>query len=181
VHHQHTKYNTQQVVHEAGYDSLLTARAFIKLSSQLREGGTSKRANAVHGQTAQHIPNSIVHGRPSELTRVESSQATDLPIGNTNRHPDQTATESHKPAANVGHRTKYDALWEDPIDTPDTSMHPEEVKMPLQAGPKEIMRMVDRGELIPRFGTAFWKVYGNKLRVFGTEERVCSVANFAPE
>lgn len=53
--------------------------------------------------------------------------------------------------------------------------------MPLQAGPNGVMRMVDRGELIPRYGTAFWKVYGNKLRVFGTEERVCSVGNFAPE
>ncbi|RMJ25667.1 CAF1 family ribonuclease [Aspergillus sp. HF37] len=182
VHHQHTKYNTQQVVHEAGYDSLLTARAFIKLSSQLREGGTSKCHNAVHDQTAQRIPHGIVHGRPSELTRIESSEATGLPIENTNRHPDQTATESHKPAANVGHRTKYDALgFEDPVDTRDTTMHPEESKMPLQAASKEVMRMVDRGELIPRFGAEFWKVYGNKLRVFGTEERVCSVGNFAPE
>lgn len=34
--------------------------------------------------------------------------------------------------------------------------------------------MVDRGELIPRLGADFWKTYGNTLRVFGTQERICS-------
>jgi hypothetical protein len=30
-----------------------------------------------------------------------------------------------------------------------------------------------QGELIPRFDSEFFKVYRNKLRVFGTEEREC--------
>jgi poly(A)-specific ribonuclease len=29
--------------------------------------------------------------------------------------------------------------------------------------------------LIPRPGSRFWTVYGNKLRVFGTVERVCEI------
>lgn len=37
-----------------------------------------------------------------------------------------------------------------------------------------ISDMVDHGELIPRLGADFWKTYGNTLRVFGTQERICS-------
>jgi poly(A)-specific ribonuclease len=28
---------------------------------------------------------------------------------------------------------------------------------------------------MPRFGGDFWRVYGNRLRVFGTEEGVCAL------
>ncbi|KAE8349978.1 ribonuclease H-like domain-containing protein [Aspergillus coremiiformis] len=42
IHDRHSKYNTQKTDHEAGYDSLLTAQIFIKLSAQLRDGGVTK-------------------------------------------------------------------------------------------------------------------------------------------
>lgn len=32
--------------------------------------------------------------------------------------------------------------------------------------------MVRCGRLVPRLDSEFWKVYGNKLRVFGTETQV---------
>ncbi|KAB8239169.1 ribonuclease H-like domain-containing protein [Aspergillus alliaceus] len=48
IHHQHSKYNTQKIDHEAGYDSLLTAQIFIKLSAQLRDGGISQRKSKRH-------------------------------------------------------------------------------------------------------------------------------------
>lgn len=32
---------------------------------------------------------------------------------------------------------------------------------------------VDKGELIPRPGAHFWERYSNRLRVFGTRERMC--------
>lgn len=160
------KYNTQQVAHEAGYDSLLTAQVFIKLSSQLC-GGTSKPPGSVHDQAAQHVP-SIDHGR-STLTRAESSHATVLSThGSTNTHRTQVATGSHK-ATNVGDRTRFDVLEvEDPVDFPEPSEPSDQT-----------MQAANYGGLIPRLGSAFWGIYGNKLRVFGTEERVCIVGHGA--
>lgn len=35
-----------------------------------------------------------------------------------------------------------------------------------------VAEMVRCGRLIPRLGSEFWKVYGNKLRVFGTDTQV---------
>lgn len=41
--------------------------------------------------------------------------------------------------------------------------------------PSVEIQQAKKGHLIPRPGFQFWKVYGNKLRVFGTEERVCHI------
>lgn len=41
-----------------------------------------------------------------------------------------------------------------------------------QTGSSFLHEMVRGGRLIPRLDSEFWKVYGNKLRVFGTETQV---------
>lgn len=153
VHPQHKKYNEQQVEHEAGYDSLLTAQVFIKLFSQLRDGGCSKLPGLLSAPAA-NIPPSIDIGYLPNLARVESS----LP---TSASPTQAPAGSQK--TTVVHRTKFDALEvEDSVTTPNTAC-------------PDVMQKISRGELIPRMGTEFWRIYGNKLRVFGTKERVCTV------
>lgn len=38
-------------------------------------------------------------------------------------------------------------------------------------------RLVNQGILLPRLGHTFWDAYGNKLRVFGTQERVIQLGN----
>ncbi|KAK1147126.1 hypothetical protein N8T08_001865 [Aspergillus melleus] len=47
----HAKYNGRKNEHEAGYDSLLTAQVFIKLSAQLRDGGVSETAKPTKPQS----------------------------------------------------------------------------------------------------------------------------------
>lgn len=54
----------------------------------------------------------------------------------------------------------------------DESIPPSPVQPLSETGDKIIADMVHSGHLIPRLGSEFWEVYGNKLRVFGTEERV---------
>lgn len=39
-------------------------------------------------------------------------------------------------------------------------------------GDRQITSLANRGYLVPRLGTVFWAIYGNRLRVFGTQERM---------
>ena len=41
-----------------------------------------------------------------------------------------------------------------------------------ETGSADVAQKVCNGELIPRLGNEFWNIYGNRLRVFGTKERV---------
>lgn len=67
-----------------------------------------------------------------------------------------------------GLRTRFDVFQTDEtIDTTGNSI-PAAVSV-------ETRRKVNNGELIPRLDAEFWKSYGNRLRVFGTEERVCVI------
>lgn len=42
-------------------------------------------------------------------------------------------------------------------------------------GSDELDELIDEAKLIPSFSSPVWKIYGNKLRVFGTSERVCAL------
>ncbi|KAL3473972.1 CAF1 family ribonuclease [Aspergillus californicus] len=107
--HQHfARYNNQKVDHEAGYDSLLTAQVFIKLSAQL--GGSQATTNELDNQLSQ-----------LQVDRLGNEEI-------------------------LGEHTFADEI-----------------------------RMANKGHLIPRVGSQFWTVYGNRLRVFGTHERVCQI------
>ena len=109
---------------------MLTAQIFIKLSAQLRDGGTSK-----HLGTAPLTP------QPNPSAHVQKAS---------------------------GLRTRFDVLQTDEtIDTTGSSI-PAAVSV-------ETSRKVNNGELIPRLDAEFWKNYGNRLRVFGTEERMCFI------
>ncbi|KAL1857729.1 hypothetical protein Plec18170_002953 [Paecilomyces lecythidis] len=191
----HNKYDSQKLHHEAGYDSLLTAQVFIKLSSQLRNGGIPMDPRA-----KSFVPKRDVYAELSELSLDSSASCTSSTSGSSAMEMTAKISRKAKPSQKpvnwqqqeevtrirsaFAHRTKFDLLTdlaEETEDSPDSEM-PTSAN-PL-AGPTEphllafedeeaIAQKVKDGELIPRFGAPFWKVYGNKLRVFGTEERVC--------
>ncbi|PYH85885.1 CAF1 family ribonuclease [Aspergillus uvarum CBS 121591] len=153
---QHTKYEPRGINHEAGYDSLLTAEVFIKLSAQLRDRG------------ADEEPPPSVH----ELIRQGSAPKPGQPA----------SAESHTQL--VEHTTNtYMKLRADEAEASKGAAHsvsagpPEASQMVL--GPSDstvIQDRVNRGQLIPRLDAKFWSTYGNKLRVFGpsaSDSRVC--------
>ncbi|KAK6815330.1 hypothetical protein RU639_008836 [Aspergillus parasiticus] len=161
VHEQHSKYNSQRIDHEAGYDSLLTAQIFIKLSAQLRDGGISKLPDPVElkGQSDNTGLNATTLTVPEGLKgSVEKKSAA-------RKEPLKTPTSTK-----LG--TRFDALDIEEINDQVESMA---LKSRKSSSSVNITRKVANGELIPRQGAEFWKVYGNKLRVFGTEERVWNV------
>ncbi|PKX99958.1 CAF1 family ribonuclease [Aspergillus campestris IBT 28561] len=113
LHEYYRKYCRAPAEHEAGYDSLLTAEVFLKLSVQLRDTMPRMSSEELHHMFATNLrmEESYGYGRPSR-----SPQLTDC-------------SEAHA--------------------------------------------KVDKGELIPRPGALFWERYSNRLRVFGTRERIC--------
>ncbi|KAB8253040.1 39S mitochondrial ribosomal protein L46-domain-containing protein [Aspergillus flavus] len=162
VHEQHSKYNSQRIDHEAGYDSLLTAQIFIKLSAQLRDGGISKLPDPVElkGQSDTMGLNNTTLAVPESLKgSVEKESAA-------RKKPLKTPTSTK-----LG--TRFDALDVEEINDRVESMA---LKSRKSSSSVDVTRKVANGELIPRQGAEFWKVYGNKLRVFGpsiADPKVC--------
>lgn len=150
---------------------MLTAKVFIKLAAQLRDRGSSKYAGptpvaSIHSQNQRRSQPDIIHERSAKLSRLETGQEAIFPAHENRKvHPTGQEAKEDKDTTNIGHRTKFDLLEvEEPADITD-SLNMDQAD--------EIMLKANRGELIPRVGAEFWKIYSNRLRVFGTEERVC--------
>lgn len=113
LHDNYRKYRREPAEHEAGYDSLLTAQVFLKLSVQLRD-------------TVPRItPEELNHMAATSLRMDEFFGA---------EPPSQSSQLTNCSDAHA---------------------------------------KVDKGGLIPRRGAPFWEHYGNRLRAFGTRERMC--------
>ncbi|GIJ89375.1 hypothetical protein Asppvi_008315 [Aspergillus pseudoviridinutans] len=177
IHPQHSKYTTQKIEHEAGYDSLLTAQVFIKLSAQLRDGGVDlpqpkSTKDARDTSNFQQIYQDVASKAYAE-GRLQTTPGSAKKTFEQKSRP--SSIESPKaPTTRVGW-TRFDLLEiEEAIDEVDSNIPIDDRRLSL--GPTdsvEVMQKAANGELIPRLGADFWKVYGNKLRVFGTLERVC--------
>jgi poly(A)-specific ribonuclease len=139
-------------LHEAGYDSLLTAQVFIKMSAQQ------------HDEYINSAIGTAVDSSNPGQDIIDKSKETDE-IGIT------------KIRLAVADHTKFESLA-DLVEEPELECHSTKSEssgeLSLSAEDEgAIEQRIQEGELIPRFGSEFWKVYGNKLRIFGTEERVC--------
>ena len=111
----HTRYRGYEKPHEAGYDSLLTAKNFIRQATQL----------------------DVSPELPSETAPYQAQSST-------------TAASKHAPR--FAHQNVFATLGES-LDSESAA--------------------VDGNKRVPSFSSPVWGVYGNRLRVFGTYERVC--------
>lgn len=60
------------------------------------------------------------------------------------------------------------------LSTADASINTSMAALSVSA-PDDKDAAVERGSLIPRWDSDFWRTYGNKLRVYGTIEEVCDL------
>ena len=150
MHRAHSKYKSTRVYHEAGYDSLLTAQVFIKLSARLREGGVSRQPAPKEGSPEKRSP----ARRNRKVTRRMSGLRVGFNVLDVEDLEDSTDEEAEE-----GDKKRLRADEEEDEDNNDDDAESK----------------ARRGALIPRHGTEFWEVYGNKLRTFGTEERLCDL------
>lgn len=172
----HDKYEDKVAFHEAGYDSFLTAQIAIRLSSKLEEEGKYVEAGGHVGMTTNGL-------RTLRLT--EGNLATHaFAVGNS---ADFSLPASEEDKTTTFHPSVVGAKWKrrgDPTVPPTNGPHdpfsfnPRDLKH-RHRGSDEDMNGVTGGSTtrfdgaMPRPGADFWRVYGNKLRVFGTEENVC--------
>ncbi|KAE8154730.1 ribonuclease H-like domain-containing protein [Aspergillus avenaceus] len=274
IHDEHSKYGAENFAHEAGYDSLLTAQVFVKLSAQLRDSCESKftsqppehkiqqattspeafktrlarqspkqisqrtitprskltnhapekisqRAAAyaeafglkIAGQAPKQINQQTITPRseltnhaPEKISQRAAAYAEAFGLKITGQAPKQKsqqattlfeATISSKKGRNGsvewGSRVKKrtptvktgnwrNGNWRgtrfDVLEVEETTDSTKNVTIePHKLSDSDmIAQKAANGELIPRPGAQFWKIYGNKLRVFGTQERVCNIA-----
>ncbi|KAI9691521.1 MAG: hypothetical protein M1822_007592 [Bathelium mastoideum] len=247
LHPHHDKYSTNTAFHEAGYDSLVTARVFIRLSARLEALGCYNVATTKGDQETTASSNDLASDEVLDedsdtgyVTAKEESSLADLlsgglskagnavsnvktsllgtsnaivsPTGGPKKKKKKGKGRKKKSSAPAGSRfsqpTAYDQLQnmpeEDPEPegeeavAPDTSFEKDTQgpvpsdgnlgKTPLteqaiseasQTAVREFtaeqlsFRELEPSRKIPDWDSDFWRIYENKLRVFGTEEEVC--------
>ena len=237
---QHTKYLNDKSLHEAGYDSLLTAQVFLRLSAEIHEQAVVKEekmlsnlaspGECTYNETtpnaewqlnrilapqpwtediAKHTHSLIDIEEPNNMMSLETLDGTMRKItgpdkfapnypspppssSSSSTFPQQRPVDWREPleVARIrsifAHPNKFDLLTDQTEETVSNSASSNNIvkydpifdpTRPLLDFPEEtvMQEKVDRGELIPRFNSDFWEVYGNKLRVYGTAEEVCEL------
>ena len=229
---EYDRYQYASSYHEAGYDSLLTARVAIKLSAKLeREGkylekqketeqaSNSTRTNfgadenfdvsleePAESQTGQQTvsllepvkmlaapltavkawlgkPTTVFEGRPKKEASVEAALASsdtssasvvavkvkDQPLSQSKK--EVTKIKNSLPKTNI-----YESLDMDQSGPEQESEDESLVKEADSAAKaKSIEEMVKAGGSMPRWdsATGFWRFFGNKLQVNGSQEGTC--------
>ena len=148
---EYNKYYTSTRLHEAGFDSFLTAKVLLRLATKMT--GYSKTF--------------VVDTPAADLDRHAAS-SEDKAEGNTadiyfDPHVDVFGNVTNRPSTGDGsqavltinRKNRFQAL-----ETHDT---------------RASSQKNEKRSMIPPAGSSFWSEYGNKLRVNGTLEEVCPV------
>jgi poly(A)-specific ribonuclease len=162
---EHKKYEEVANFHEAGYDSFMTAQIAARLSAKLYKAGTF---DDVDDSSSISTEKAITNGfNGLKLT------ATAL---NTHNHHVENGTEppaepdAFMPSVEGGKwKRRGDPTLPLPADDDPFEYNP--VNLNHHHHDAELEKSYDGG--MPAWSSGFWRVYGNKLRVFGTEEAVC--------
>lgn len=163
---EHMKYAAAESLHEAGYDSFLTAQIAVKLSAKLEKEGKYVEINSASKTWTED--------GADITTRVDSLKLTEPALAS---HTFQMENDVD-PSAEDFVPSVNGARWK---RRGDPTLPPQDANDPFEFRPQDRKhRHVDqhRGKKVfeggmPGFANDFWRVYGNKLRVFGTEEGVC--------
>ena len=164
VHKEHQKYVGEDMYHEAGYDSYLTARVMILLSAQLEAKG-SYVADSVPGTPAVATPKSMPSQSPKspvEASRFATKTMYEALMSDDATGTDDTTIVGSSFALNPNARPFPIAATE------GTS----QARSPGSEGKSKPNKhtQIKIDSVMPPFDSDFWRVYANKLRVFGTKE-----------
>jgi poly(A)-specific ribonuclease len=168
---EHKKYQGVDSLHEAGYDSFLTAQIAVRLSAELEKEGSYVNTTAV-----------TAVGAIGEDTKADelSNGVNGLNLTETtlNAHTYDADNGTSPPSEPDGFMPSVEgAKWKRRGDATLPIPDPSD---PFEYKPRELKHRqrddrkaegFDGG--MPRFVSDFWRTYGNKLRVFGTDEGVC--------
>lgn len=164
----HEKYQNIEAFHEAGFDSFLTAQIAVRLSAKLEQEG---EYHSIHEEAADPTDSPIT----STTNDANNLRLTELALNNHDYH----VSNGIVPSTDADGFTPSieGAKWKRKGDPTLAPASPED---PFVYNPKDLKHRYRDPEAektfaggMPGFGSDFWRVYRNKLRVFGTEEGVC--------
>ncbi|GAB7340100.1 hypothetical protein MBLNU457_6588t1 [Dothideomycetes sp. NU457] len=197
THKDHGKYEQATAFHEAGYDSLLTAQIAIRIAAKLEASGKYQKFDDPAPQDSDssgEVEGGVQLGSGSASSGVAStlSGVKNLLLGQLQAIADtaptntKTDTGSQPSTSRYASKTAFDALQVEDgeeilqfdelpsmTDT-DGPIPQEEVSVNLKSSSEERSESVP-SRVMPRWSSDFWKVYGNHMRVFGTQEGVCQL------
>ena len=180
---EHNKYDTDSPVHEAGFDSFLTARVLIRLSSRtLREenGDISPLSEEDFYETASEDGGVYLNGRVSPLKGQKIDPYAVERAARSDEHliPAKVQADGETIRSPFSHTNPFDLLNElsledrpethSPISKPNLNIKADQ-QHPAPRPRPSIYKMMPPAE------SSFWLRYGNKLRVNGTVEEVCVI------
>ena len=146
------KYATNSPVHEAGFDSFLTARILTRLAAKI--DGQYVLTEASKSETENQQDRPLNDGQLKPASYLDQS-IEPIPSGldvHTPKYPDAIQTTNP-----LKHHNTFETLA---LEDSSVSYTKSEAKL-----------------MMPSYNRPFWTVYGNKLRVNGTLEEVCIVGS----
>ncbi|KAF9691517.1 hypothetical protein EKO04_010230 [Ascochyta lentis] len=189
THEDHGKYNDMEAFHEAGYDSLLTATIMLRLAAKLGSERTTEKPplqrEASEGGIRLPTPadDFTMDGREKVQHPVAVPPPSDKSPPLTNGKKQRKSNSKAPAPTKFQTKNLFDNLTalsmddqttssDEDADPPTNGHWTDEVFVQDKTGwvpiqKRERLKM----EMIPPFDDAFWVLFGNKLRVFGTEER----------
>ena len=167
---QHKKYQGVELLHEAGYDSFLTAQIAIRLSAKLEKQGSYVDTNTLPQESKE------TNGITNDVNGLSLNEQT------LETHAYHAANGTSPPPDLDGFMPSVEgARWKRRGDATLSMPDPSD---PFEYKPRDLKhhQTDNRGDEsfeggMPRFKSDFWRTYGNKLRVFGTEEGICVLDN----
>ena len=166
--------------HAAGFDSFVTMKVFLKLAGRMdaairmKEGRKTTETPATKAKNKKRKPRS----KPSEdlaggtffdanpfENLPQNDEDADVPLGENNKQMDGAPVDA----------TTMHPSSETPISS-SRAINRNDGVVDVTAMAKPV---IWASHLIPAWENIFWKAYGNKLRVYGTQEEVCDLTMIA--
>ncbi|KAL8806747.1 MAG: hypothetical protein Q9182_001145 [Xanthomendoza sp. 2 TL-2023] len=180
LHPSHPKYDSAKPLHEAGYDSYMTARVFLRLAVELE-------ASAKH---LEDLPTSIhqASSSPPEMgvlidyhdvsANLQAAAAAAAADDSSSKSSSQPSSASILPHPTFSHPTKFDLLGDLSCEEIETLAMGVRAREPGLKAPDVHLGRRHAPRRLPAWESDFWKVFGNKLRVNGTVEEVCRLGEW---
>ena len=163
MHELHKAYDTAKPAHEAGYDSYVTARVLIRLSTAIAKGSKIRETSKDEDPTT-----TLPH-------REQAAVPNDRKVTSVADNDSEATTNSSLEDGEVREGDENLILdWEESTISPneDNVTTPAIEVAVAEAAKTRVKKVPAR---MPQFDTPFWETYGNKLRVNGTVEGLCDL------
>ncbi|KAL8815552.1 MAG: hypothetical protein Q9223_005314 [Gallowayella weberi] len=185
LHPSHPKYDSAKPFHEAGYDSYMTARVFLRLAIELETSAPHLDDPPSPINQASSSPPEmgvlIDHHDVSANLQAAAAAADDISSKSSSQPSSGSGSGSGSastvPRPTFSHPTKFDLLGDLSCEEIETLALGVRAREPgLKPADVDLGR--DAPRRLPAWESDFWKVFGNKLRVNGTVEEVCCLGGW---